>query len=205
MSLVELQQSGPMPFHLSFGNQEYDVLLKFPLLAILGDTDSHDQLCGRYNMCGINSARLCHHCDTLTHETANVNFLWCHIIPDDIETLLAADNFQGLKHISQHPIRNAFYKWVCLGGNLRGVHGMTPAKPLHLLELGLFKYAIEGFCVNLGYSPKSKSYPKIIKDLDNWPRPVGHYLSWSPKRSSTSLHLFSERDQWWYGVGLLFF
>jgi hypothetical protein len=53
---------------------------------------------------------------------------------------------------------------------------MTPAKPLHLLELGLFKYAIGGFCVNLGYSPKSKSYPKIIKDLDNWARRVGRYL-----------------------------
>ena len=53
---------------------------------------------------------------------------------------------------------------------------MTPAEPLHLLELGLFKYTIEGFCVALGYSPKSKSYPKIIKDLDNWARQIGRYL-----------------------------
>ena len=182
-SLVELQQSEPMPFHLSFGNREYDVLLKFPLLAILGDTESHDRLCGRYNMRGINTARLCRHCDTPTHETANVDYLWRHIIPDDIKTLLAADDLQGLKNISQHPIRNAFYDGVCLGGNRRGVHGMSPAEPLHLLELGLFKYAIEGFCVNLGYSPKSKSYPKIIKDLDDWARRIGRYLGHQSDRA----------------------
>mgnify|MGYP000408908624 CR=1 FL=1 len=53
---------------------------------------------------------------------------------------------------------------------------MTPAEPLHLLELGLFKYAIEGFCINLGYSPKSKSYPKIIQEIDSWARQIGRYL-----------------------------
>ena len=53
---------------------------------------------------------------------------------------------------------------------------MTLAEPLHLLELGLFKYTIEGFCVNLGYSPKLKSYPKIIQALDSWARQIGKYL-----------------------------
>ncbi len=183
LSLVQVQQADPMPFHLSYHNREYDVLLKFPLLAILGDTESHDRLCGRYNMRGINTARLCRHCDTPTHETATVDFLWRHIVPEDIEALLTAGDWQGLKHISQHPIRNAFYDGVCLGGNHRGVHGMTPAEPLHLLELGLFKYTIEGFCVNLGYSPQSKSYPKIIKDLDNWARRIGRFLGHQSDRA----------------------
>jgi hypothetical protein len=174
--LCQLQQAPPMPFHFSYQDKQYDVVLKFPVLAILGDTESHDRLCGRYNNRALNTARLCRHCDTPTYETATVEYLWRHILPEEIEALYSAGDFTGLKNISQHPIRNAFYDGVCLGGNRRGVHGMTPAEPLHLLELGLFKYTIEGFCVALGYSPTSKSYPKIIQDLDNWARQIGRYL-----------------------------
>ncbi len=113
-------------------------------------------------------------------QLATVDYLWGHILPEEIEALYSAGDFTGLKNISQHPIRNAFYDGVCLGGNRRGVHGMTPAEPLHLLELGLFKYTIEGFCVALGYSPTSKSYPKIIKDLDNWC--YSFCANWHPAR-----------------------
>ncbi len=90
-------------------------------------------------MRGVHTARLCRHCDTPTPETA-----WQHILPGDISVLVEAGDFVGLKNMSQHPIRNAFYAGVCLGGNLGGIHGMTPAKPLHLLELGLFKYTSGG-------------------------------------------------------------
>ncbi len=105
-----------------------------------------------------------------------MDYVWQHILPGDISALVEAGDFVGLKNMSQHPIRDAFYAGVCLGGNLRGIHGMTPAEPLHLLELGLFKYTIEGFCVALGYSPTSKSPPKILKDIDTWARAVGRYL-----------------------------
>jgi hypothetical protein len=99
-----------------------------------------------------------------------------HILPEEITALISAGDFNGLKNISQHPIRNAFYDGVCMGGNRRGIHGMTPAEPLHLLELGLFKYAIEGFCVCLGYTPKSKSTPKILKEIDTMARLIGKFL-----------------------------
>ena len=166
--LCQVQREKLMLFPLSYHGKWFEVFLKFPVLAILGNTESHDHLCGRYNMQGINTARLCCHCDTPTPDTATVDYQWHHIVPEDIEALLVAGDHQGLKNISQHPIHNAFLDRLCLGGNQRGIHGMTPAEPLHLLELGLFQYAIEGFCVNLGYSPKSKSYPKIIKELDSW-------------------------------------
>jgi hypothetical protein len=47
LPLCQLQQSPPMLFQLSYQAQQYDnVLLKFPLLAILVDNESHDRLCG---------------------------------------------------------------------------------------------------------------------------------------------------------------
>ena len=175
-SLVDLQQADPMHFPLLYRGQQYKLKLKFPLLAVLGDTESHDRLCARYNNRNVNVKRLCRHCDTPNHATATVDFPWSHILPDEISGLLATGDLAGLKNISQHPVRNAFYNGVCLGGNQRSIHGMTPAEPLHLLELGLFKYAVEGFCVALGYVPTSKSPPKILKAIDGWARIIGRYL-----------------------------
>jgi hypothetical protein len=37
---------------------------------------------------------------------------------------------EGLKALSQHPIRNAFYEGICLRGNKRGIHGMLPGSRL---------------------------------------------------------------------------
>ena len=72
---------------------------------------------------------------------------------------------------------------ICLGGNVRGIHGMSPGEPLHVLELGLFKLAMEGFCINLGFKPKSKSFPKILKELDVWARRIGKSLSHQSDRN----------------------
>ena len=79
-------------------------MLKFPLLAVLGDTESHDRLCGRYNMCGVNTARLCRHCDTPTLKTASVDYPWRHILPSDISLLLLAGDYVGLKGTTSVPL-----------------------------------------------------------------------------------------------------
>ena len=116
-------------------------------------------------------ARLCRHCDTPRIETDNVGYEWEHILPQHVQTAIDANDRDALRSISQHPIRNAFYADICLGGNSRGIHGMTPGEPLHVLELGLFKLMIKGFYFNLGYKPGSKSYPKILQLLDKtYPR-----------------------------------
>jgi hypothetical protein len=87
--------------------------------------------------------------------------------------VIGANDKEGLKTPSQPPIRNTFYLGIYLGGNKRVIHGMSPGEPLHVLELGLFKMMIEGFYVNLGYKPGSKSYPKILQLLNVWARKIG--------------------------------
>jgi hypothetical protein len=175
-SLVDLQRKGGLPYQFHYRGKVYNVLLFFPLLAVLGDTESHDRLCGRYNSRGAGVSRLCRHCNTPRSETDNVDYEWEHILPAQVQGLIDANDKEGLKSISQHPIVNAFYTAICLGGNLRGIHGMTPGEPLHVLELGLFKMLIEGFFVNLGYKPNSSSYPKILEQLDVWARKIGKAL-----------------------------
>jgi hypothetical protein len=74
----------------------------------------------------------------------NDDYEWEHILAGQVQSVIDANDKGLIKSISQYPIRNAFYEGICLGGNTRGMHEMTPDKPLHVLEVGLFKLMIEG-------------------------------------------------------------
>jgi hypothetical protein len=135
-SLVDLQgKEGGLPYQFFYRGKVYNALLLFPLLAVLGDTKSHDRLCGRYNSRGSGVAHLCRHCNIRRSQTNNVDYEWEHILPELVQSVIGANDKEGLKALSQHPIQNAFYEGICLGGNKRGIHGMTPGEPLHVLEL----------------------------------------------------------------------
>jgi hypothetical protein len=176
-SLVDLQgEEGGLPYQFFYLGKVYNALLLFPLLAVLGDTESHDRLCGRYNSRASGVARLCRHCNISRSQTNNVDYEWEHILPELVQSVIDANDKEGLKALSQHPIRNTFYEGICLGGNKRGIHGMPPGEPLHVLKLGLFKMMIKGFYVNLGYKPGSTLYPLILQLLDVWARKIGSAL-----------------------------
>jgi hypothetical protein len=100
--LIHLQQANAMPFPQLYRGQHYNLKLKFLLLVVLGDTELHDCLCGCYDMHSIQMAWLCRHCDIPTPGIATVDYYCCAV-------LVAAGDLTGLKNISQHPIRNAFY------------------------------------------------------------------------------------------------
>jgi hypothetical protein len=52
-SLVDLQgKEGGLPYQVFYSGKVYNALLLFPLLVVLGNTESHDRLCGRYNRRG---------------------------------------------------------------------------------------------------------------------------------------------------------
>jgi hypothetical protein len=48
-SLRKLQKDGGLPYSSNYQGKEYTVLLKLPILFIVGDTKGHDHLCARYN------------------------------------------------------------------------------------------------------------------------------------------------------------
>jgi hypothetical protein len=76
------------------------------------------------------------------------------------------------------PLKNAFYNSkLDIGRYPRGIHGMTPGEPLHVVDLGLFKYGLEGFFICLGMNPKSKAPCKILMELDSIARRIGRCLS----------------------------
>jgi hypothetical protein len=181
--LGKLQNDGGLPFCLHYGGVDYNVLLKLPILFVVGDTEGHDRLCGRYNSRAHGVARLCRHCTTPTLETSNLEYAWDLIVPQDITGLVDVNDYAGLQAISQHYVRNAFYEGICLGGHPNGIHGITPGEPLHVVDLGNFKGATQGFMENLGFNPATNSYPKILVGVDNWARRIGLALTHQSDRN----------------------
>jgi hypothetical protein len=177
-SVVKLQSKGGVPFSFTYRGKQYNVNLKVFLMVVIGDTEGHDKLCGRYNSRALQVQRVCRHCNIPTMECDNAFYPWRHVFPEDVQALVKADDHVGLKAISQHHIRNAFYNpKLNIGLNPRGIHGMTPGEPLHVVDLGLFKYGLEGFFICLGMNPKSKGPCKILMQLDSMARRIGRFLS----------------------------
>jgi hypothetical protein len=79
-------------------------------------------------------------------------------MPDAVQALVKVSDLEGgLKVISQHNVRNALYNLkLNIGRNPRGIHRMTPGEPLHMADLRLFKYGLEGFYICLGMNKKKE-------------------------------------------------
>lgn len=177
-SVIKLQSKGGVPFSFVYRGKQYNVNLKVFLMVVIGDTEGHDKACGRYNSRALQVKRVCRHCDIPTMECDDAFYPWCHVMPNAVQALVKANDLDGLKVISQHHVRNAFYHPnLNIGVNPRGIHGMTPGEPLHVVDLGLFKYGLEGFFICLGQNPKSKAPCKILMQLDSMARRVGRFLS----------------------------
>jgi hypothetical protein len=178
-SVVQLQSKGDVPFFFTYRGKRYDVNLKVFLIFIIGDTEGHDKLCGRYNSRALQVKQVCRHCNIPTMDCDNAFYpCWRHVKPDVVHSLVVSDDLEGLKAMSQHPLKNAFYNSkLDIGCNPRGIHGMTPGEPLHVVDLGLFKYGLEGFFICLGMNPKSKAPCKILMELDSIARRIGRFLS----------------------------
>jgi hypothetical protein len=110
-SLVDLQgEEGGLPYQFFYRGKVYDALLLFPLLAVLGDTKSHDRLCGQFNSRGSGVARLCHHCNIPRSQTNNVDYEWEHILPELVQNVIDANDKEVLKALSQHLSEMLFTK-----------------------------------------------------------------------------------------------
>jgi hypothetical protein len=181
-SVVKLQSKGGVPFSFTYCGKHYDVNLKVFLIFIIGDTEGHGKLCDCYNSRALQVKRVCGHCDIPTIDCDNAFYPWRHVKPDVVHSLVVSKDLEGLKAMSQQPLKNAFYNSkLDIGRNPRGIHGMTPGEPLHVVDLGLFKYGLETFFICfficLGMNPESKAPCEILMELDSIARRMGRFLS----------------------------
>lgn len=147
-SLVSMQKGPGMKWNLTYKGQSFDVVFQSSTMLVIGDTDGHDMLCGRYKARATN-IRVSRDCDCLTAAADNPNVTCTAVLQADIEKLINDKNEDSLQSISQHLVENAFYE-LCWGGNAHGIHGLTPYEPLHAIREGSMERIVECFLGNFG-------------------------------------------------------
>ena len=129
--------------NLPYAGKNWHVHMKFAIAYVIGDTDLHDQLCGRYGSYSLKTAHLCRHCDCPTLESVNPRYqTQCNLWePNHFSSNVKPDVFKKRSH---HPIHNAFHD-LDFGCNPHNIHLASPGECLHMHQLGCAKRAVEYF------------------------------------------------------------
>ena len=149
-SYVKLQETGFM-WDLFYRNTRYnniEFVLFTPFLKL--DTDEAEKLCGKYRSRGRYIQCLCRYCECPTEDSDKPFSSFRPKKMEKIKRLIAKDDTDRLKALSQQKIENACYKLRFGAHNDQGVHGSCPMDMLHQILLGLFKYARNEFFDVLG-------------------------------------------------------
>ena len=117
-----------------------EVFFKIPVLYIIGDTEGHDKICGRY-LSRSNIACLCRCCNIPFGETDNPEYKFKYHKHDKIMKLVNNKTQKQLKQYSMHKLSNAWKNIMFCDIN-RGLYGALCGDLLHCLQHGLFSYLI---------------------------------------------------------------
>ena len=117
------------------------VYFSIPVLFIIGDTEGHDKLAGRYTS-RHKVARLCRYCDCPFSETDNPEYKFKYNDHTKMMKYISNGTPDQLQAISQHPINNAWEK-VLFCDNKRGIFGAICGDILHCIQHGLYIYLLQ--------------------------------------------------------------
>eukprot|EP00536_Pseudo-nitzschia_multiseries_P004629 jgi/Psemu1/10407/gm1.10407_g len=167
--------------YLPYANQQWKVKMKFAIAYVIGDTELHDKLCGKYGSFNKGIIRMCRHYNCYspninipsvqpaTKKWSPVNF---HCFPGtDLN-----DINKNFKNNSHHNIRNVFHD-LCFGTNQNNIHFATPSECLHMHQLGTAKRAVKSIelllhgSVPCVYAPNLKHGVAVANS-------IGHLAQW---------------------------
>ena len=150
---------------LPYAGKVHKVKMKFAIAYVIGDTELHDQLCGKFK-CYSGVSRPCRHCnvadvDLVDPKARKKSKLW---IPSDFSQ---EKGTESLKAVSHHPIHNAFDR-LQFGANNHKIHFATPAELLHQHQLGAAKRAVESLEANAILGDKNTVCFQKIQGLSHY-------------------------------------
>jgi hypothetical protein len=136
-------QKDAIGWNLIFNDTSHLVFFRIPVMFIIGDTDGHDHISGRYlNRTNISVKRLCRYCDCPFMETDNPNYKFKYVEQKQINRHIERNQYEILANMSLHCFENA-WKDVLFCDNVRGIFGATLAENMHCMQHGLFLYVIQ--------------------------------------------------------------
>ena len=116
-----------------------EVSFVLAVLFIIGDTDGHDKLAGRFTS-RTNIAQLCRCCNIPFEETDNPEYKYSYVKHQQIFKKISLQTSSELRTISHHKVNNA-WRNIKFCDPQRGLFGALCADILHCIQHGLFLYA----------------------------------------------------------------
>lgn len=156
-----IQKKGGMLFRLPFPGQKslVPVLIKFPIMYVIGDCLGNDKLCHRrqsYRPTKLMNTGVCRDCNVTFKHCDSHNYKCNRIsrkfLRQQLRDVLVRMGFSQID-------LNAFDK-LDFGGDTDGINGSTPPESLHQWFLGVVKFVIEYFLDKL--TTKCK---KMLEDI----------------------------------------
>jgi hypothetical protein len=138
-SFIEAQKK-PIAWNLNVKGKSIPVFFRTPVLFIIGDTDGHDKIVGKYAN-RTNVKRLCRYCDCPFEKTDDPFYVFKLNKRKDLIKLINDNNDRELKGMSFHCVQNAWTE-VLFCDNKLGIFGATPAEIMHCLQKGLYEYLV---------------------------------------------------------------
>jgi len=149
-------QGTPIEWEFVVDGQKRKMHCYLPVLFIIGDTDGHDRLCGRYLSRAMIEC-LCRYCNIKFKNTDDPFAKYKFTRQDVVNKLCDQNRKIKLKDMSMHCIQNA-WRDVDFCDNVRGLHGATLAEVLHVLQQGLDEYVLDCFMYSRKESQQSKAH-----------------------------------------------
>ena len=140
-SVVAVQDGPGLMWNLKYNERTYPVVFKFPVLFVVGDTEGHDKLCGKFLSRTQKIARLCRYCDCPTSSTCDTTKRWSYTKGPVIADLVKRGQTDRLRSMAYHCVKNGF-DGVHFADPERGINGATLAEVLHVWQHGLFPRAL---------------------------------------------------------------
>jgi hypothetical protein len=136
--------------NLPWNGRKWNVQMKFAIAYVIGDTEMHDKLCGRYGSRTGGVKKLCRHCDCSTKHSVTplAQPRTCFWKPEDFQSSKEPSYFKSVSH---HCIDNAFHR-LDFGCNTHNIHFATPGECLHMHQLGAARRCLESFTTLLSMS-----------------------------------------------------
>ena len=138
---------------ITIGQKRYtNVMVKCPILYVIGDTLGMDMLCGRYRAYNYRTCNRLSRCCNITSEHLDNPHHQCKPIEwERMHTLSQATTSTDvltLKTLSQHHLDNAFSR-LDWGGSKYGIFGGTPVDFMHVFKQGILKHCLGLFIDSL--------------------------------------------------------
>ena len=136
------QTNGGIAWQLDLDGKIYNIIFQIPTLFIIGDTDGHDKLVGKFGSRNSNVKRLCRYCDCSFDDTDNPFIKYSFNTVKEISEKIDKEKEEELRLMSFHCVPNAWCD-INFCDYKRGIFGSTPAELMHCFQQGLYEYIIK--------------------------------------------------------------